>query len=62
MDTTKIVREYYSLDQETRIKTLESRWHYDPIKYPNGPILIEEFNIPEEEGNKRKKKKTILEN
>jgi hypothetical protein len=54
MDSTKFVREYFTYDYETRTKKLASRWHYDLKKFPNGPILVEDFT--EEEIKKRKKK------
>jgi len=56
MDAVKFVREYFTYDWETRTKKLDSRWHYDLKKFPNGPILVEEFNFPEKEKRKRKNK------
>ncbi len=38
-------------------KKLASRWTYDLNKNPNGPILVEEFNLPRPEKRQRKKKK-----
>lgn len=54
--TTKFVREYYNYDPETRVKTLDSRWHYDLKKFRYGPILVENFSSPEKEKNLRKKR------
>jgi hypothetical protein len=56
MDSPKFVREYYTYDWETRTRKLDSRWHYDLRKFPYGPVLVEEFNFPEKEKKKRKKK------
>jgi hypothetical protein len=53
---TKFVREYYDYDWDTKTKKLSSRWHYDLKKFPNGPILVEEFDLPEKEKKKGKKK------
>jgi hypothetical protein len=47
---TKFVVEYKD-DQ----KKVVARWHYDLDKFPNGPILTEELNIPKPEKKKRKK-------
>lgn len=47
----KFVVEYHDED-----KKLSSRWHYDRDKFPYGPILVEEFNLPKQEKKKRKKK------
>ena len=52
----KFVREYFTIDPETRIKKVESRWHYDLKKFRNGPILVEEFNLPPKEKEFKKKK------
>lgn len=49
---TKFVVEYFDDD-----KKLESRWHYDHNKTKNGPILVEEFNLPGREKKKVGKKK-----
>lgn len=48
---TKFVIEYKGDD-----KKLSSRWTYDLSKNPNGPVLVEEFNIPKPEKRKRKKR------
>lgn len=53
---TKFVREFYSFDWDTRVKKLESRWHYDLKKFRNGPILVEEFDLTEKEKKSKKKK------
>jgi len=57
----KFVIEYFTFDWETRVKKVESRWHYDLKKFRNGPVLVEEFNLPPKEkepkGEKSKKKK-----
>ena len=52
----KFVVEYFSTDWETRAKKLESRWHYDLKKFRNGPILVEEFDLPPKEKEPKKKK------
>jgi hypothetical protein len=46
-----IIREYYDDD-----KKLESRWTYNYDIFKNGPILVEEFNLPRKEKKKREKK------
>ena len=38
-------------------KKLESRWHYDHSKTKNGPVLVEEFNLPLKEKKSKKSKK-----
>lgn len=53
---TKFVREFFDYDWETKTKKLSSRWHYDLKKFPNGPIMTEEFIFPEKEKRKRKSK------
>lgn len=58
MDAIKFVRDYYQYDYETRTKKLISRWHFDLKKSPYGPVLVEEFDLNEEETKKRKKKDT----
>ena len=55
MDATKFIREFYVYDYDTRTKKLDSRWHYDLKKFPNGPILTEDFSHPEKEKKKKKK-------
>lgn len=52
----KFVREYFTFDWETRVKKLDSRWHYDLKKFPYGPILVEDFSAPVKEKKKKKKK------
>lgn len=47
---TKFVREYYDDN-----KKLESRWHYNYDVFKNGPILVEEFNLPKKEKKQKKK-------
>ena len=49
---TKFVVDYFDDD-----KKLESRWHYDYNKTKNGPVLVEEFNLPAKERKSRKSKK-----
>ena len=49
--TTKIIREYRDDDGK-----LSSRWYYDYAKFKNGPVLVEEFNIPPKEKKQRVKK------
>jgi len=56
MDATKFIREYHSYDYDTKTKKLDSRWHYDLKKFPYGPILVEEFDLPPKEKKARKKK------
>ncbi len=46
-----VIREYYGDD-----KKLESRWIYDYSITKNGPISVEEFNLPRKEKKKRQKK------
>jgi hypothetical protein len=53
---TKFVREYYTFSWETREKKIDSRWHYDLKKFPYGPVLVEEFNLPAKEKKSKKKK------
>ena len=55
MDVTKFTREFYTYDYDTRTKKLDARWHYDLKKFPNGPILTEEFDLPPKEKKKKKK-------
>ena len=52
---TKFVREFFEYDWDTKTKKLSSRWHYDLKKFPNGPILTEEFIFPPKEKKTRKK-------
>jgi hypothetical protein len=52
----KFVVEYFTTNQETRVKKLESRWHYDLKKFRNGPVLVEEFNLPSKEKEIKKEK------
>lgn len=49
---TKFVIEYFDDN-----KKLSSRWHYNKEIFANGPILVEEFNLPPPEKKKRSKKK-----
>jgi hypothetical protein len=53
---SKFTHEYYDYDSETKTKKLSSRWHYDLKKFPYGPTLVEEFNLPAKEKKKRTKK------
>jgi len=46
-----IIREYYDDN-----KKLESRWTYNLEVFKNGPILVEEFNLPRKEKKSRKTK------
>ena len=46
-----IIREYYDDN-----KKLESRWTYNLEIFRNGPILVEEFNLPRKEKKSRKTK------
>ena len=32
-----------------------ARWHYDKDKFPYGPILCENFDLPQKEKKKKKK-------
>ena len=50
----KFIREYQSVDGK-----LESRWHYDRTINPNGPILVEEFNLPRQEKKVKKVAKSV---
>lgn len=52
----KFVIEYSTTDPGTRVKKVESRWHYDLKKFRNGPVLVEEFNLPPKEKEPKKKK------
>lgn len=53
---TKFVREFYEYDWETQTKKVSSRWHYDLVKFSNGPILAEELAIVEKKDTKHEKK------
>ena len=44
-----VVREYYDDD-----KKLSSRWIYNYDVFKNGPISVEEFNLPRKEKKKKK--------
>ena len=46
-----VIREYYDDS-----KKLESRWTYNYSVFKNGPILVEEFNLPKKEKKSRKTK------
>ena len=47
---TKFVREYkYGTDQVT------ARWHYDLNKFRNGPIMVENLDLPPKEKVDKKK-------
>lgn len=46
-----IIREYYDDD-----KKLESRWTYNYDTFKNGPVLVEQFNLPRKEKKSRKPK------
>jgi hypothetical protein len=46
-----VIREYYNDE-----KKLESRWTYNYSVFPYGPILVEEFNLPRKEKQKKEKK------
>ena len=48
---TKFVREYYDDD-----KKLDARWYYDLEKFKNGPILVENLNLPRKQKKSRKQK------
>lgn len=48
--TRYIVREYYDDD-----KKLDARWHYDLNVTKNGPVLVENFNLPRKERKKKSK-------
>lgn len=56
MDSVKFVREYFQYDYDTKTKKLASRWHFDLKKFPNGPILVEEFDFKEKEKKVKKSK------
>ena len=45
-----VIREYYDDN-----KKLQSRWTYNYGVFKNGPILVEEFNLPRKEKKQRKK-------
>jgi hypothetical protein len=47
---TKFVREF--LDDN---KKVVARWHYDLNKFPNGPIMTENLDLPRKESAKKKK-------
>jgi hypothetical protein len=49
--TRYIVREYYDDD-----KKLDARWHYDLNVTKNGPVLVENFNLPRKERKKKANK------
>ena len=53
MKETKFMREY--TDEVT--KKVTARWYYDLSITKNGPILVEEFDLPAKERKKRKDKK-----
>jgi hypothetical protein len=46
----KFVREF--LDDN---KKVVARWYYDLNKFPNGPILVENLDLPKKESAKKKK-------
>lgn len=50
---TKFTVEYFTED-----KKIDARWHYDYSKTKNGPVLVENFNIPQQEKVVKKKKKS----
>jgi hypothetical protein len=46
----KFVREF--LDDN---KKVVARWHYDLNKFPNGPVMVENLDLPRKESVKKKK-------
>lgn len=46
----KFIQEFK--DEEGKVV---ARWHYDKDKFPNGPIMCENFDLPRKEKKKRKK-------
>ena len=46
---TKFVIEYRDANKE-----VVSKWHYDLKKNPNGPIMVEDFDIPPKEKKSKK--------
>lgn len=48
----KFVVEYFDEN-----KNVTDRWHYDRNKFPFGPILVENLELPKKEKKSRKSKK-----
>jgi hypothetical protein len=48
---TKFIREYKDRDGN-----VTDRWHYDLNKFRNGPILVENFELPKKEKVAKQKK------
>lgn len=46
----KFIQEFK--DEEGKVV---ARWHYDKDKFPNGPILCENLDLPRKEKKKKKK-------
>lgn len=46
----KFIQEFK--DEEGKVV---ARWHYDRDKFPNGPILCENLDLPRKEKKKKKK-------
>jgi hypothetical protein len=46
----KFIQEFK--DNENKVV---ARWHYDRDKFPHGPILCENFDLPRKEKKKKKK-------
>lgn len=60
MANTKSTELKFTVDYYTEDGQLDSRWHYDYEMTRNGPILVENFILPEEQSQKTKKKKDKL--
>lgn len=50
---TKFTVEYFTED-----KKIDARWHYDYSVTKNGPVLVENFDLPKQQKVARKKKKS----
>lgn len=47
----RFIQEFYNED-----KKVVARWHYDLDKFRNGPILVENLDLPRKETTKKKKR------
>ena len=52
---TEVLRKYIQEFKDDQGKVI-ARWHYDKDKFPNGPILAENFDLPRKEKKTRKAK------
>lgn len=46
----------FTVEYKTRDGKVTDRWHYDLSKFKNGPIFVENLELPQKERKSRKSK------